>query len=307
MNNLAEQIAETLDRERLKGLLTKWRFIAAILFIGLLINIISSSVNYPRGELNVHKDSIGRIDIDDLILYEPERLAAIEKIATHHHIKAVILHINSPGGEVFGSESLYHALRKLGEKKPLVAVMDGVAASGGYMIATSAERIFASASTSTGSIGVVVRSYEVTELAQKLGIGLNTFKTSQYKASMNTFEKVTPEVEEAIKEQLTDVQELFLNIVQERRKIEMSKLQEIANGKVYLGKRALALKLIDEIGDEESALKWLQSAKGIDKALDVKKLPLITPKTQLQDLIDIAASLKTLLRIKENNLSLWYM
>ena len=135
---------------------------------------------------------------EEIIFDNLPRVKKIEDLALDENIKAVIVHINSAGGSVVGSEMLYNAFRKLAKSKPVVVVMDSVAASGGYLIALGADYIIAHNGTITGSIGVLMQTAEITELAEKIGVKFNSFKSNELKASPGFTEKLTPEAEKAV-------------------------------------------------------------------------------------------------------------
>ena len=168
--------------------------------------------------------------------------------------------------------------------------MRDVAASGGYMISLAADRVFAYKGTITGSIGVVMQSAEFVDLANKLGIQFSSFKSSPLKAAPNTFEKVTPEIREALQSVIDDSYQTFFDLVSERRKIQPSVLKQIADGRIYTGNQAVKLNLIDEIGDEDSAIEWLQKNKGIDKSVDIVDIDLVQTPNKLESLLDKATS-----------------
>jgi len=184
------------------------------------------------------------------------------------------VHINSGGGSVAGSEQLYKAMREIAKEKPVVAMMDGIATSGAYMTALGADYIFARPATLTGSIGVIGQNLEVTELAKKWGVQFNTFKSGPLKAVPNWFEKLTPEGKEANMAVVNDMYDYFVNIVVERRQILKAKVLKIADGRIYTGRQAEAMELVDKVGFKDDALKWLQEEKKIDPKLKVVEIDL---------------------------------
>jgi protease-4 len=253
--------------------LLKWKIISAVLvLIALLLLFMQAPL---QGTVNNIAPGIGnseyiaRIDLQEVIFDDLERARNIDALKDDSKIKAIILHINSPGGSVVGSEMIYNALRRVAKIKPVVAVMDSVAASGGYLVALGADYIIAHNGTLTGSIGVIMQSAEVTELASRLGVSLENFKSNKLKAAPNPMEKVTDEVRHAIMQNIDEVYNYFTSQVALRRKIPILRVREIADGRVYSAGHALGLQLIDEIGDEESALLWLHEKKNIDKHLKV--------------------------------------
>ena len=185
-------------------------------------------------------------------------------------MKAIILNIDSSGGDVVESEKLYLFFRKLSKTKPVVSVINGMGASGAYMIAMASDYIVSYNTSAVGSIGVIIQTYEVTDLAKKLGISLTTYKSSILKAAPNMLEKVNPDVDMVMSQQINDVYDYFLNIFVERRKIKITEAQEIANGQIYTGRQALEYGLVDKIGTEEDALNFLK-----DNKIDVDNINIV--------------------------------
>jgi protease IV len=266
-----------IERKRNKSLLSRWKSFALILFVAL---IIVGGDFLPQNPLLGQSNPVGgheyiaSIEIDEIIFDDQERSRKLHDLAEDKKVKAVIVHINSPGGSVVGSEMLYNAFTRIAEKKPIVSVLGSVAASGGYMAAIGTDQIFAHNGTITGSIGVIMQSAEVTELAEKLGVRFHNFKSSELKAAPNPTEKLTPEVNQAIMENIYDTYDFFVELVAKRRKLKLEQAKQIADGRVYSGRQALQHGLIDAIGDEEMAVKWLQEKRQISKDLKVKEYKL---------------------------------
>ncbi len=206
----------------------------------------------------------------------------LAKLAEEKSVRAVIVNINSPGGGIVGSEMLYHDLRAIASKKPIVVVMESVAASGAYMAAVAADYIIAYNGTLTGSIGVIMESPEVTELAQKIGVKFNSFKSSPLKASPSPFEKTSPEVQKVVMSSINDSFLFFSELVKERREKRLNEkfLNEIFDGRVFTGRQALAVGLIDQIGGQEDALLYLEANKIDTKNLPVEKVDIIEKEEQ---------------------------
>jgi protease-4 len=245
----------------------------------------------------VHSDIKGNyiasILLEEIIYDNLPRVRKLEKIAEDKNIKAVIVHINSPGGSVVGSEMLYNAFRKIAKNKPVVAVMDSVAASGGYLVSLGADYIIAHNGTITGSIGVLMETAEITELAEKIGIKFNNFKSNDLKANPGFTEKLTPEAEKAVMDNVFDVYDYFVGLVAQRRNLNINFVKKIADGRIYSSKLALEYKLIDEIGNEDSAIKWLEEKMNITKGLRISEIKL-TPRDKLIDMFfdDLDSAIK---------------
>lgn len=289
---------QILDRFRLKSQIANWRFLALFMLILLMWSLFGNKSTLPA-----HAPYIARVQIEGVIMDDLERTLALKEMAEDKNVKALIIHINSPGGSFVGGENLLHALRKISERKPVVAVMGEVAASAGYMAAIGADYIFARAGTLTGSIGILLKSYEVTELAERLGIKLQTLKTSIYKAMPNPYEKMPLEVKEAVEDTIQDSYEVFFDMVQKRRKIETEKLKTIANGRIYTGKQAFNYGLVDELGGEDEALEWLIKEKNI-KDIKIVDVNLVKEPSKLERILDLTSSTLSLIRSSTNTMIL---
>jgi protease-4 len=183
---------------------------------------------------------------------------------------AVVVHINSPGGTTAGSEQLYDSLVRLKAKKPLVVVVEGLAASGGYITAIAADHIVARQSSLVGSIGVLFQYPNVSELLKTVGVKVEEVKSSPLKAAPNGFEPTSPEAREALDALVKDSYAWFKGLVKERRGMDDALLDKVADGRVFTGRQAVDLKLIDQLGDEKTAVAWLVQQKGVKKDLPVR-------------------------------------
>jgi protease-4 len=213
---------------------------------------------------------ISRVTIQGLILGDHERIEALDRLARSRNTRAVIVHIDSPGGTTAGSEELHEALRRVAAKKPTVVVVDGLAASGGYMAALSADHIIAQNSSLLGSIGVLFQYPNFSDLLNKVGVSYETIKSSPLKASPNGLEPTTPEARAAIEALVSDSYAWFKGIVKDRRKLDGADLDRITDGRVFTGRQAIALKLADEIGREQEAIDWLAKNSNIDPKTPVR-------------------------------------
>ena len=255
-----------LDRIRMKGEINKWRtltIIFAVLWaIGLMWRVFDFS--------NVRQEYIAKIEVNGIITQSHSRDRKLQSLKKDKKVKAVIVHINSPGGTMVGGEHLYNSLRDIAEKKPVVAVMGTVAASAGYMTAAAADKIYASEGTMTGSIGVIIQAAEVTELAEKLGVNFITVKSSDLKGTPSFTEKLTPKVQRVVQEGIDDGYEYFTDLVTERRPLSKEEVLKLADGRIYTGRQAVKNKLVDAIGNEDDARDWLVKEKEISSKLKVK-------------------------------------
>lgn len=262
-----------IERKKHKNEIKKWK-IAAIFISALAIFLgIKSLGVIPSGKAP-SRDYIASILIDDILFEDPKRDSRLEKIIDDEEIKALIVHVNSPGGTLVGADKIYKNLRKIAEKKPVVTVMGTMATSGGYLVSLGGDYIISHIGTITGSIGVIFQTAEVTELAERMGIKFNNFKSGELKAVPNPTEKVSEAVREVVMSIIEDSYNYFIELVAIRRGFSIEETKKIADGRVYSGRQALQLRLVDAIGAEEDAVKWLQENKQIDAKLKVKEFKL---------------------------------
>ena len=262
----ADQI---VDRRRLRRKLSFWRVVAVLVAIVAAVGgavVLTSG----RGALTVTAgSSIARIQIQGLIRSNQSRVEALERLAKSN-VQAVIVHVNSPDGTVSGSEQLHLALLGLKAKKPVVVVVDGLAASGGYMAAIAADHIVAQQSALIGSIGVIFQFPNVGELLKTLGVKVEEVKSSPLKAAPNGFEPTSPEARAAIESLVKDSYAWFRDMVRDRRHLDGADLDHVSDGRVFTGRQAIGLKLIDALGDEKTAIDWLAKTKDIDPNTPVR-------------------------------------
>jgi protease-4 len=268
----ADQI---VDRRRLRRKLSFWRVVAVLVVI---VAVVGGAVvlTSGRGALTATPGgSIARIQIEGLIRSNQQRVEALDRLAKSN-AKAVIIHINSPGGTVAGSEQLHRSLLALKTKKPVVVVVDGLAASGGYIAAMASDHIVAQQSSLVGSIGVIFQFPNVAELLKTLGVKVEEVKSSPLKAAPSGFEPTSQEARAAIESLVRDSYAWFRDMVRDRRHIDGADLDRVADGRVFTGRQALGLKLIDALGGEQAAIDWLVRTRDIDPNTPVRDYRLDT-------------------------------
>jgi protease-4 len=257
-----------VDRRRIRRKLTFWRVLAVIIAIGAIAVIGMLATPGGRGAFTT-SGSIARVNIEGLIRSDQERVETLERLAKSH-AAAVVVHINSPGGTTAGSEQLYDSLVRLKAKKPLVVVVEGLAASGGYITAIAADHIVAQQSSLVGSIGVLFQYPNFTDLLKTVGVKVEEVKSSPLKAAPNGFEPTSPEARDALDALVKDSYAWFKGLVKDRRGMDDALLAKVADGRVFTGRQAVELKLIDQLGDEKTAIAWLEAEKGVKKDLPVR-------------------------------------
>ncbi|MCG6207884.1 signal peptide peptidase SppA [Rhodopseudomonas sp. HC1] len=261
-----------VDRRRIRRKLTFWR-VAAVLAAIVAVVVVGAALSPAGKGALTTTGSIARIKIDGLIRSNSERIEALERLEKSSHA-AVIVHINSPGGTTAGSEELYSALMRLKAKKPMVVVVEGLAASGGYIAALASDHIIAQQSSLVGSIGVLFQYPNVSELLKTVGVQVEEVKSSPLKAAPNGFEPTSPEARAALESLVRDSYAWFRDLVKERRTMDDAQLGIVADGRVFTGRQAVGLKLIDELGDEKNAVAWLETEKKVKSGLPVRDFKL---------------------------------
>jgi protease-4 len=255
-----------VDRRRMRRKLTFWRVLAVV----VVVIAIAGAAALVGNRTGIAGAYIARVTIQGLIRDDQERVQQLDRLSRAASVRAVVVHVDSPGGTTAGSEQLYDSLQRLKEKKPLVIVVDGLAASGGYIAALAGDHIVAKQTSLVGSIGVLFQYPNVGDLLSKIGVKVETIKSSPLKASPDGFEPTSPEARAAIESIIKDSYAWFRGLVQDRRHLDGSELQTVADGRVFTGHQAVPLKLVDEIGDERTGIAWLAKEKNIDAKLPVR-------------------------------------
>jgi len=252
-----------IDRRRLKRHLVFWRALAVLaLVVAALVGI--------RGHGLIGAGAyVARLPVDGIITDDPKLVAAVRKLADDQSVKALIVAINSPGGSVGGGEALHDAIAGVAAKKPVVAVMGGLAASAAYMIAVPAARIYAYQGTLTGDIGVFLQAADISGLLGKLGIGTEVIKSGPMKDEPNFTAPLPPPARDMLQGIVMNLYDQFVAMVATGRHMDPAKVRQLADGRPYTGQQALQLGLIDAIGDEYDARQWLASTKGVPEDLPV--------------------------------------
>lgn len=257
-----------VDRRRIRRKLTFWRVMTALIAIAAIAGLALIATPGASGSF-ASAGSIARVQIDGLIRSDSERTRALERLE-NSQAAAVIVQINSPGGTTAGSEQLYDSLTRLKAKKPLVVVVEGLAASGGYITAIASDHIIAQQSSLVGSIGVLFQFPNFTELLKTVGVKVEEVKSTPLKAAPNGFEPTSPEARAALDALVKDSYAWFKDLVKQRRGMDDTQLEKVVDGRVFTGRQAIDLKLIDQLGDEKTAVTWLEEQKGVKKGLSVR-------------------------------------
>ncbi|WP_298428062.1 signal peptide peptidase SppA [Rhodoblastus sp.] len=259
-------IETILDRRQLRRKLTFWRLFALAL-AAVAVVVAAGRFGAASSHLTPH---IARINVKGVITGDRETLKLIKDVGDSR-AAALIVNISSPGGTVTGSERIFDELRLVAKKKPVVAVVDSLAASGGYIVALGADRIFADDNAIVGSIGVIFEYPNVYKLLDNIGVKVESIKSSPLKASPSGFEPTSDAARAAIDSLVVDSYDWFKRLVKERRNMSDSELATVSDGRIFTGHQGMPLKLIDAYGGEREAVAWLEKEKGITKGLPVRE------------------------------------
>lgn len=220
----------------------------------VLRGLISSSIPGVAG------DSM----VDDLRI-------AFDQARNDPRVKAVVLEVDSPGGEVTASDIIYHAVTKTRARKPVVVYMDSVAASGGYYVSCGGRYLMANETTITGSIGVIIQTLNYEQLFNKIGLASVVFKSGKFKDMLNGARPITPEERDYVQGFVMKTYDKFLGIVANERKLSADNLRAgVADGRILSGKEALENKLIDGVGQIEDAYAKARELSGAGGASVIK-------------------------------------
>ncbi len=258
---------QLVDRRRLQRRVSFWR---AGAFLMLVVAVVALGWRLAgpggAGTLVPH---IARLSIDGVITGDRETIKLIHDVELSN-ASAAIVSIDSPGGTTTGAERLYQAIRKLAAKKPTVAVVRGLAASGGYIAAIGADHIVAQGNSLVGSIGVLFQFPNVGGALDKVGVKIETIKSSPLKASPNGYEPTSPAAEAALAALVSDSYGWFKALVKDRRHLSDGDLATVSDGRVFTGRQGLGLHLIDGIGEEDAAVAYLEHDRGVARGLPVR-------------------------------------
>lgn len=251
------------DRHNLRRKLRFWR-IATVLVVLLIIG----SVILTQNEEIISGDHIARVEINGIIQDDDELIARLDGIAEDDYAKALILTISSPGGTTFGGERIYKAIKRVSEKKPVVADIRTLAASAGYMIAAASDHIVAGETSIIGSIGVIFQYPQVSELLEKIGVSYEEIKSSPLKAEPSPFHPASDEAIAMINSMVIDSYDWFVDLVAENRDLTHAETLKIADGSIFTGRQSLENKLIDSLGGEAEIRAFLET-KEISEELEI--------------------------------------
>jgi protease IV len=226
----------------------------------ILINLF-----FPDLDLS-SDDRIALIRVEGVILDSQATIGELKRFSENPSVKAIVIRIDSPGGGVVPSQEIYDAVKRIRNKnnKAVIASMGSVAASGGYYIAAATDRIVANPGTLTGSIGVIMETANVEGLLQKIGVEGVIIKSGKYKDVGSPLRKMSADERGLLQAVMDDVHKQFIEAVAEGRSLELRAAQALADGRIFTGRQAKEVKLVDELGDLEDAIQLAAEVVGIE-------------------------------------------
>ena len=238
-----------------------------VFFLGVfLLFLVAAGVAFILpDDVALSRQRVGLVEVKGVITDASDTIRQLSKYRKDHSIRGIVLRIDSPGGAVAPSQEIYTELLRFRQsKKKVFASMGSVAASGGYYIACATDQIIANPGTLTGSIGVIMTFANVEQLMNKIGLRPETMKSGKFKDTGSPTRPMLPEERKLIQSVVDNVYGQFVEAVAEGRKMEVDKVKELADGRIYTGKQAFDLKLVDQLGSLEDTVRLLARAIGIE-------------------------------------------
>lgn len=249
-----------------------------VIFWGLILLLLGGFAAFMVSQATgLGSERLALVRVSGPIMDIDAQLRWIDKLGRMPGVKGVLVRVDSPGGGAAASQELYEALARLGKDKPVAVSMGSMAASGGLMVSMAGKRVFANASTVTGSIGVRMDIPQIRGLMDKLGLGRQTLTTAPYKDAGSIMEPLSADEKAYFQAVLKDMHEQFVAIVAEGRHMDRARAARLASGKVFTGREAVELGLVDELGGQQAAHRWL--AKVCNVPVD---RPLLMPPSEDQ-------------------------
>ncbi len=277
---------------------------ATLLGMTLLITIGMGSAGIS-GLDSIGGEKVGVIRIEGVIFSAEETIQAIKQFREDDDVKAILLRIDSPGGGVGPSQEIFREVRKTLPTKKVVVSMGSVAASGGYYIAAGADEIMANPGTITGSLGVIMQYTDFSELMKMIGLAPVVIKSGDYKDIGSPVRPMTDQERKILEEFTAKIHEQFKRDIAEGRDMEMEKVNELADGRIFTGEEARELGLVDRLGNQEDAIEWAGRLGGIEG--DVHPVYLPEKETSFLDLLTESMTKVLSNRLANPNLNANYL
>ena len=242
----------------------RWKRVFWMLLAGLVLFMIGKAI-LPE-LLEAGKEGVAIVRVEGPILDSYQTVEELQAFADDPLVKAIVIRIDSPGGGVAPSQEIYNAVNRVRREhnKTVIASMGTVAASGGYYIAVATDRILANPGTLTGSIGVIMQMANFQELLEKIGIKSVVVKTGKFKDLGSPFRPMEEEERQLLESVMNDTLSQFIEAVADGRSMDAAEVEQLADGRVFTGRQAKSVLLIDEIGDLHDAIKLAGELGGIE-------------------------------------------
>ncbi|GAB4536699.1 MAG: signal peptide peptidase SppA [Thermodesulfovibrionia bacterium] len=243
-------------------------FIILIIIITILSLFLTLTHKLPL------RDNIALIRVEGVLIDSKDIIEELRDYSDDASIKAVVIRIESPGGAVAPAQEIYEEIVKIKERKKVVVSMGSTAASGGYYIASPADKIVANPGTLTGSIGVIMEIPNIKGLMDKIGVEAQVIKSGRHKDIASMFKSMTEEERKILQGVLDDVHDQFIEAVAKGRGMDINEVRRLADGRIFTGRMAKELGLVDELGDLEDAIMLagrLSGIKGRPNVVEKKK------------------------------------
>ena len=240
-----------------------WKRVLWILLGGLTIFVVAKSV--IPGLLEATQDKVAIVRVEGPILDSQTTIEELKTFAEDPTVRAIVIRIDSPGGGVAPSQEIYNAVKRVRKEsnKTVIASMGTVAASGGYYIAVATDRILANPGTLTGSIGVIMQMTNFQDLLEKVGVKNVVIKSGKFKDIGSPFRPMKEEDREILQSVMDDVHRQFIEAVADGRSLDSAEVELLADGRVFTGKQAKSILLVDDIGDLQDAIRLAGDLGGI--------------------------------------------
>ena len=235
---------------------------SVFLFFFLSVLVITTFLGRPTG-FSVG-DKVAVLDVEGIINSSRTLNERLIDAREDNSVKAIVLRVNSPGGAVGPAQEVYTEVKRVAKTKPVVVSMGSVAASGGYYIAAPAQRILANPGTITGSIGVIMEFTNIEELLGKIGLKSQVVKSGEHKDIGSPTRTMTEKDRRIFQSLIDDVHRQFMTAIAEGRKMDLNKVEALADGRVFTGNQAMKAGLVDELGNLQDAIQVAGKLGGIE-------------------------------------------
>ena len=283
---------------------------AFFLFLVAIFALVYFSVrSQQKDTFGGFGDKIGVVDLEGVIITPKDVVEQLRKYGDDSSIKAIIIHVDSPGGGAAASEEIYREVLRIRDekKKRIVASIETVGASGAYFVSSASSKIFADNASIVGSIGVIAEWYNYEELMKWAKLQQITIKAGEFKDTGSPTRPMTPEERAYMQGLIDNMHSQFIHCVAVGRKMKDDDVRTLANGKVWTGEQAIPLKLVDQIGDFRAAIE------DTAKSVGIKGEPtLVHPEKERKNMLDllfgdISDSLPSRAKLMEQNVGFYYL